>query len=384
MWGRPLPWSTARIWALEAGGPDEPGVTLVRNHPGRSLPLVRSRRQLGDDPCALGSSQAHAMDGRWRRSAGHAFDLRRPAQFEARVRRGLDGRPLVHRGCRRELVATWRGHARRVRARRVDPRPASRRTCTASSNVRLRRTACGCSTTTASSSPPTRAGPSQRSPASSRRRSGFRSSCIPQDPDTAWFVPEIKDEKRIPRDGKLVVTRTRDGGASFAVLKNHWGWGGFTTRDLQRCRLMARIVALIYNWWTLVRAAGRSEPAHRGDHQPAAAAVRRRPADPACQSDHDHHHQHARQGRPRSPNAGRGRDLLQVAAANSGAVERPPTMVPNPQPGPGQVPQRPSARTAARSHCPPDPTRKTRITFSADAHVHRAMPVLGLLINLIP
>src|SRR5262249_6938213 len=26
MWGRPLNWSTARIWALEAGGRDEPGV----------------------------------------------------------------------------------------------------------------------------------------------------------------------------------------------------------------------------------------------------------------------------------------------------------------------------------------------------------------------
>ena len=38
---------------------------------------------------------------------------------------------------------------------------------------------------------------------------------------------------------------------NFDELKNHWGWGGFTTRDLQRCRLIARIVALIYNWWTL-------------------------------------------------------------------------------------------------------------------------------------
>ncbi|MGB8671278.1 MAG: hypothetical protein WCD29_16090, partial [Pseudolabrys sp.] len=26
MWGRPLDWSTARIWALESGGADEPGV----------------------------------------------------------------------------------------------------------------------------------------------------------------------------------------------------------------------------------------------------------------------------------------------------------------------------------------------------------------------
>jgi hypothetical protein len=38
---------------------------------------------------------------------------------------------------------------------------------------------------------------------------------------------------------------------NFDELKNQWGWGGFTTRDLTRCRLMARMVALVYNWWTL-------------------------------------------------------------------------------------------------------------------------------------
>jgi hypothetical protein len=38
---------------------------------------------------------------------------------------------------------------------------------------------------------------------------------------------------------------------AFDELKNHWGWGGFTTRDLHRCRLMARIVALAYNWWNI-------------------------------------------------------------------------------------------------------------------------------------
>jgi hypothetical protein len=37
----------------------------------------------------------------------------------------------------------------------------------------------------------------------------------------------------------------------FDELKNHWGWGGFTTRDLARCRLMSRMVAVVYNWWTL-------------------------------------------------------------------------------------------------------------------------------------
>ncbi|HMF48338.1 MAG TPA: hypothetical protein VK603_06840, partial [Candidatus Saccharimonadales bacterium] len=34
-------------------------------------------------------------------------------------------------------------------------------------------------------------------------------------------------------------------------LKNQWGWGGFTTQDLARCRLSALAVALIYNWWSL-------------------------------------------------------------------------------------------------------------------------------------
>ena len=47
----------------------------------------------------------------------------------------------------------------------------------------------------------------------------LRGSVHPRNPDTAWFVPEIKDEKRIPREGKLVVTRTRDGGKSLEVLR---------------------------------------------------------------------------------------------------------------------------------------------------------------------
>ncbi len=47
---------------------------------------------------------------------------------------------------------------------------------------------------------------------------GFAVAAHPRDPLTAWFVPAIKDEKRIPVDGKLVVARTRDGGKSFEVL----------------------------------------------------------------------------------------------------------------------------------------------------------------------
>jgi hypothetical protein len=38
---------------------------------------------------------------------------------------------------------------------------------------------------------------------------------------------------------------------NFDELKNQWGWGGYTTKDIKRCRFMARIVALTYNWWSL-------------------------------------------------------------------------------------------------------------------------------------
>jgi hypothetical protein len=47
---------------------------------------------------------------------------------------------------------------------------------------------------------------------------GFAVAAHPIDPDTAWFIPAIKDERRIPVDGKVVVARTRDGGRSFEVL----------------------------------------------------------------------------------------------------------------------------------------------------------------------
>lgn len=37
----------------------------------------------------------------------------------------------------------------------------------------------------------------------------------------------------------------------FDELKNQWGWGGFVTQDLKRCKISAKLIALIYNWWSL-------------------------------------------------------------------------------------------------------------------------------------
>jgi hypothetical protein len=49
---------------------------------------------------------------------------------------------------------------------------------------------------------------------------GFAVVAHPKDGNTAWFVPAIKDELRMPRDGKLAVTRTRDGGKSWESLRD--------------------------------------------------------------------------------------------------------------------------------------------------------------------
>ena len=55
----------------------------------------------------------------------------------------------------------------------------------------------------------------------------------------------------------------------FDELKNQWGWTGFTTHDVRRCQILARTIAVIYNWWTLFTrspfptATGRQSPVGR-------------------------------------------------------------------------------------------------------------------------
>ena len=55
--------------------------------------------------------------------------------------------------------------------------------------------------------------------------------------------------------GILGIARMyRDRGDSenmFDEMKNQWGWRGYSTQDLKRSQLMARMVALIFNWWSI-------------------------------------------------------------------------------------------------------------------------------------
>jgi len=47
---------------------------------------------------------------------------------------------------------------------------------------------------------------------------GFAVIAHPSDPDTAWFAPAIKDQYRVPVDGKFLLSQTRDGGQSFRTV----------------------------------------------------------------------------------------------------------------------------------------------------------------------
>ncbi len=46
---------------------------------------------------------------------------------------------------------------------------------------------------------------------------GFAVEAHPEDRDIAWTVPLVKDEHRIPVDGRMVVARTTDGGRSWTA-----------------------------------------------------------------------------------------------------------------------------------------------------------------------
>ena len=62
------------------------------------------------------------------------------------------------------------------------------------------------------------------------------------------LVTSLTDEVR------SVAQHYRDRGDAennFDELKNQWGWAGFTTQDRKRCQIMGRIIALVYNWWTI-------------------------------------------------------------------------------------------------------------------------------------
>ena len=84
----------------------------------------------------------------------------------------------------------------------------------------------------------------------------------------------------------------------YDELKNQWGWCGYTTQKLAPSRLMANLIALIYNWWPPLRAALRRRPSPRSHHQPPRTAPRSGPAHAQRWPAHRQSQREARKKRP--------------------------------------------------------------------------------------
>lgn len=74
---------------------------------------------------------------------------------------------------------------------------------------------------------------------------------LPSEPVRLWeyAVLVTNTDYDLQAIGQLYRDRA-DCENGFDEMKNQWGWGGYTTRDIERCNLSARAVALVYNWWS--------------------------------------------------------------------------------------------------------------------------------------
>jgi hypothetical protein len=217
LWGRDIAWSTARIWALSAAGADQPGVIWCGTLPGG----VFVSRDHGASWTIAQALWEHPLRKKW---MGGGADLP-----------GVHSILVDPRDSRRIFVAvstggvwhsaddgaTWELRGQGMRAEYVPPElvhdPVAQDVhCLAQCAAEPSRLWVQHHNGVFVSSDEARTFTEIANIEPSAF--GFAVVVHPRDPDTAWFVPEIKDEKRIPKGGRLVVTRTRDGGKSFDVL----------------------------------------------------------------------------------------------------------------------------------------------------------------------
>jgi hypothetical protein len=217
MEGKPVDWSLKLIWSLAPGGADEPGVLWCGTLPGG---LFQSR----DD--------------------GETWELNRPLWDDPLREQWFGGgadEPGIHSICvnprdaRRITIgvstggawvtddggAAWRPSGRGMRAEYMPPGqeyepnvqdPHLIAQCPSHPDVLWVQHHNGIFRSTdgaASWTEITDVAPSAF---------GFPVAVDPRDPETAWFVPAVKDEKRYPAGGRVVVNRTRDGGRKFETL----------------------------------------------------------------------------------------------------------------------------------------------------------------------
>jgi hypothetical protein len=217
--GRPVPWTLHMVWCVEPGGADEPGTLWAGTLPGG---LFVSR------------------------DSGQTWELNRPLWDHPSRRKWMGGGydvPGIHSICvdprdsrhvtvgvscggawvTRDGGQTWACKATGMRAAYVPPEQAGDPdiqdphrlvACPADPDVMWVQHHNGIFRSTD-------AAESWHEVADVAPSTfGFAVAVHPSRPDTAWFVPAIKDERRVPVDGKLVVTRTTNGGKTFTACAN--------------------------------------------------------------------------------------------------------------------------------------------------------------------
>jgi hypothetical protein len=217
MWGRPLAWSTARIWALAAGGEDEPGVIWCGTLPGG---LFRSADR-GASWEIVRALWEHPKRPSWMGGGADLPGLHSIIVDPANSKRVIIAVSTGGIWITEDGGASWGQRGEGMRADHVPPErthdPIAQDVhCLVQCPVATHRMWVQHHNGIFVSSDEGRTFKELTDVDPSAF--GFAVAVHPRDPDTAWFIPEIKDEKRIPHGGKLVVTRTRNGGKSFDVL----------------------------------------------------------------------------------------------------------------------------------------------------------------------
>jgi hypothetical protein len=215
-WGKPVNWTTQLIWSLETGGNDEPGTLWAGTLPG-GLFRSRDRGESWDliEPLWRMPERNKWLGGGADIPGIHSICVDPRSSQTVRVAVSCGGVWTTHDGGK-----TWEQNAHGMKFDQGPPEEAENpHTQDPHQMVQCRAVPdrfwvqhhCGIykSVDNAKSWQEVRAKPSSF---------GFGVVVHPKDPDTAWFVPGVKDEKRYPVDGKLVVTRTRDGGKTFKTL----------------------------------------------------------------------------------------------------------------------------------------------------------------------
>lgn len=217
-WGKPVPWKLMKIWALAGGGADRPGRLWAGTIPGG---LFRS-----DDRGAtwtlveslwLAEERKHWFGGGADQPGIHSICVDPRNSDRVLIGVSCGGAWLTE-----DAGATWTCRADGMWAAYMPPEqkfepniqdPHCIVQCAGSPQAYWCQHHNGVFRSTDG------AASWQEVPEVDPSVFGFAVAVHPQDPETAWFVPAVKDEKRIPVDGKIVVARTRDGGATFDILR---------------------------------------------------------------------------------------------------------------------------------------------------------------------